>query len=194
MQRTTSEAVCAPERPQRGSAPQGLRRSVPAQRIDDKGDGYEGSITHGVQGAPHHLPFVRIGRTRHFGRGLRPLRLMRIAAGGLRAGDLGGHSWAARRPWRPPLRMRPPRDAGAARWSIPLPGLRLGGPSRGKSQARDHRYLMVGYFAPGPVLRRRWNRQDAPPPRAAGSGGRSYVTGSLRRMGISTQRLRGATR
>jgi hypothetical protein len=73
-------------------------------------------------------------------------------------------------------------------------GLRLGGPSRGKSQARDDRYLMVGYFAPGPVLRRRWNRQDAPPPRAAGSGGRSYVTGSLRRMGISTQRLRGATR
>ena len=92
-----------------------------------------GYIRQGVQGAPHRLPVLRIGRARLRGPRLRTLRLLRLAAARLRAGDLAGRNRPARRPGLPPLPVRTPRDAASARRDLPLPGLRLGGPSN-----RDH--------------------------------------------------------
>jgi hypothetical protein len=72
-------------------------------------------------------PFCESGTLVVFGPG--PLLLVRAAARRLHAGDVAGNSRPARRPGLPPLRVRPPGDARAARWSVPLSGVPLGGAS-----------------------------------------------------------------
>jgi hypothetical protein len=106
-----------------------------------EGNGDESSIKQALQGAPHHLPVLRIGRACPFGTGLRPVRLLRNASARLRAGDLAGDSLPARHSGHPPLRVRPSRNARAARRGVSLPGMRVRGLARRSS---GHRYTKKG--------------------------------------------------
>jgi hypothetical protein len=92
-----------------------------------EGKGDERSIKQALQGAPHHLPVLRIRRACPSSTGLRPVRLLRNASARLRAGDLAGGSPPARRSGHPPLRVRPSRDARAARRGVSLPGMQVRG-------------------------------------------------------------------
>jgi hypothetical protein len=140
------------------SLPRGVREALLRQATKrhtgdgpatGKGERYDGSIRHGVQTKPPRLPVLRIGRAPLFWTRLRPLRLLRVAAARLHAGDPAGRNRPARRPGHPPMRLRAPRDAEAARRGVSLPGVPLGGPAlRGSSRRRTKKGSpMVGYMS-----------------------------------------------
>lgn len=137
----------------------GTEQSCKDGPVTDKSDSHESFIRQGIHSPPHHLPFLRIGRACLFRRRLRPLRLLQPGAGWLRARDLAGDSGAPRCPGRPPLRVWASRDAAVARWSLLLPGVRLGGPPRGISgpSMTDARWSATSRL----VSRRRWNLYGA---------------------------------